>query len=1139
VKILFELVVQDAGIAQKLELLRGNLKDINKELRQVDQDSKAFQSLTDEAVQTRIEIDKLVAQQKELSKEFKAATIPSDSLAGLRLEYSKLVTEITKLSKAERESEAGQKLIKNAAQLKNEINGIQESVGNFTGSVGNYRNSILSAADTLGQFGGTIGAQAGILSTAINLFDQGKTALSNFGQAAQEGFRNFKEGVSSFKEYLTSAKDLKKANEEVVESGTEVTDVVEETGKGGKAAGEGLKAGAKGAQLMSAAGTVLKGVLAALGIGLIIALVVGLIAVFQRFAPIVDFVEQAVDGLSAVFDVLVSRVARLVSAFGRLFSGDFSGAFDEASDAVSGMGSQMIEAAKSAAQLRKEMQDLEDAQKDFTLTTAKAEAAVAKLTVSLKDRTKSDAERLKIADQITKIETENLAKKTELIDRELEIERRRLLQTGQITEEQANQIAQGNFTLARQLEDEFKLQQDQADRIRELLVERVKAEGESSTLLERVQNRRNQIVEDAEKRREAAAQKAAQAAEKEARALEAQTNRIIELQKTIRELDVQTITSDFDRQEVEIQNKRTEALDKLVRQREEVKKKIAEQGGTQTAADSEELRLISEQTASIVAAYDLRLKEVRESRISAIDEQKRELEQLFTEVQVLAKQNAQAVAETQVDIINTDFSKQQSELASTLKERKLELTKQLEEGVISQKEFDEAFKSEQEAFNVQTLELERKRADEVRAIAEELSATRIDVAKSELSARLQTIEEATRAEVEAAKKEAVQTGEDPSVKIAELRKRAAEERAAAEQEYQDAVRQTVAETEQLQIDALDRVNEADQKVHDDKLARLKEEQELREELQKAALEAAGTIAGAIFEIERNKIEEEKNTKIQALDEETAKKREAAAGDADALAAIDKDYQKKKEAIEIEAAKKRKKTAIVEAIINTALAVVKALTGAAPPVSFVLAALAAIAGAAQIAVISSQKFAQGGALRLVSDQTGGQPTFAQGGAFRLLPSVPGRPVQRATFDDGVPYRTGTFGGRPHSRGGTKGYFEDGTRVEVEEDEIFVILNKRASKRIRQLSEFNYLHGGRKFEAGGTLDFTPQISAPGEAAGTVLAITTEATFSDDQVEAFANAVADKTATKTQSAVAAGLDDRNRTAEREAVLDSSREI
>ena len=123
-KIIFELSVQDANIAVQLDLLRGNLKQINKELRDVDQSSKAFESLSNEAAQTRVQINQLTEQQKALRKEFAAAQVPTDSLAGLRIQYSQLVTEITKLTKAERESKAGQELIKNAAGVKAEINAI-------------------------------------------------------------------------------------------------------------------------------------------------------------------------------------------------------------------------------------------------------------------------------------------------------------------------------------------------------------------------------------------------------------------------------------------------------------------------------------------------------------------------------------------------------------------------------------------------------------------------------------------------------------------------------------------------------------------------------------------------------------------------------------------------------------------------------------------------------------------------------------------------------------------------------------------------------------------------------------------------------------------------------------------------------
>ena len=86
--------------------------------------------------------------------------------------------------------------------------------------------------------------------------------------------------------------------------------------------------------------------------------------------------------------------------------------------------------------------------------------------------------------------------------------------------------------------------------------------------------------------------------------------------------------------------------------------------------------------------------------------------------------------------------------------------------------------------------------------------------------------------------------------------------------------------------------------------------------------------------------------------------------------------KQKEKIEKESAKRRKATAIIESVINTALAVSSAL--ATPPAPNVVAALiAGIAGAAQTAVIAAQPLAKGGVVgkgdEIVQFASGGRVT----------------------------------------------------------------------------------------------------------------------------------------------------------------------
>jgi len=60
--------------------------------------------------------------------------------------------------------------------------------------------------------------------------------------------------------------------------------------------------------------------------------------------------------------------------------------------------------------------------------------------------------------------------------------------------------------------------------------------------------------------------------------------------------------------------------------------------------------------------------------------------------------------------------------------------------------------------------------------------------------------------------------------------------------------------------------------------------------------------------------------------------------------------------------------------------------------------------------------------------------------------------------------GIFGGNLHSGGGNVGVFEDGTRVEVERDEAFVVINRNSTAMMNRLSDINVAGGGVSFADG---------------------------------------------------------------------------
>lgn len=157
-----------------------------------------------------------------------------------------------------------------------------------------------------------------------------------------------------------------------------------------------------------------------------------------------------------------------------------------------------------------------------------------------------------------------------------------------------------------------------------------------------------------------------------------------------------------------------------------------------------------------------------------------------------------------------------------------------------------------------------------------------------------------------------------------------------------------------------------------------------------ALDSATQIAAGIVQIQKNRGAEEK----AQLDAEYAAKIAAAQGNASLIENLNAELAAKKAAIDKKVARNEQRIAIVRAVIDTALAVSKALGSAPPPFNFVLAGLSAAAGAVQIATIKSQKFAKGGVIT--------QPTFGLMGEYpgaRTNPEIvtPER-LMRSVFRD---------------------------------------------------------------------------------------------------------------------------------------------
>lgn len=152
----------------------------------------------------------------------------------------------------------------------------------------------------------------------------------------------------------------------------------------------------------------------------------------------------------------------------------------------------------------------------------------------------------------------------------------------------------------------------------------------------------------------------------------------------------------------------------------------------------------------------------------------------------------------------------------------------------------------------------------------------------------------------------------------------------------------------------------------------------QQEQKDVAIGVAQSISDAVFSIMSSNIQAESDARISAIEKQRERELENKNLSEKQKKAIQDKYDKQISAEKLRAWKAQKKADILQATINTALAVTRALP------NWILAAAAGVAGAAQVAVIAAQKppqFARGGfvpkgsshaqgGINLIDSRTGG-------------------------------------------------------------------------------------------------------------------------------------------------------------------------
>lgn len=262
-------------------------------------------------------------------------------------------------------------------------------------------------------------------------------------------------------------------------------------------------------------------------IGAIIAVVAGaaliLYNVFAKLDPVMDKIEQITAAVGAAFDTARQAIMAFVTGAKSL------------TEAFSGLGGSMAQAAKDAAKLKEAQQDLNDALSSQEVTNAKASQMYDELILKSKNKTITEKESIAFINQAQGILEANYKQRTALANAEIKqaIESARIkgnLSNQELGNLQRNTVAYGNYLL-----NAGRISQEEFDALKKAELGKIQIDAEATSRAEKAQNREDKLNEDAQTKREKAQADAIASRDKAQAEAEKATDRAIEKSKS--ELD--------------------------------------------------------------------------------------------------------------------------------------------------------------------------------------------------------------------------------------------------------------------------------------------------------------------------------------------------------------------------------------------------------------------------------------------------------------------------------------------------------------------------------------------------------------------------------------------------------------------------
>lgn len=451
-----------------------------------------------------------------------------------------------------------------------------------------------------------------------------------------------------------------------------------------------------------------------------IAVVLGVLySVFKNFTPVVDKAEQAMAAIGAVFNVVKNTIIGLVTGTKSL------------SEAFSGLGSSMKDAAVAAAELKKAQQDLEDAQGILEISTAKANRQINEYLLKSKDRTLSEQERIRYLQLAQSTEKNLFNEKKRIADEELRIAQQQLINGSTMSAKEIKLLKEKGYEYAKVLQDKYALTDEDIDKLKDALIKRENILNDSISIQEKAQNKVNALYEKQDADREKAAQKAEEKRKEAQQKAEEARQKAEEKRQKAQDTTIQKMNDElqifqtresqkkktleqsiaFEQQvmqkRIDILNKEKEFGKKTATQYQAEKLQIEVEGKQKIAELA--VKNLQEQAALYLAENQSRLDGAKTLTDLLVEEERTRQEKIFQQqLEIIQKQHEAGLSSeneflTQKLNLQNEHNKQKKEL-----DEKFEAQKREERKLIEQTNFD-ADVLEMQERNASQFELELAR----------------------------------------------------------------------------------------------------------------------------------------------------------------------------------------------------------------------------------------------------------------------------------------------------------------------------------------------------------------------------------------------------------------------------------------------